>query len=272
MLYAQIDLDLPDDPKIVAVGAVAEHAYIRIILRCKRHLTDGVIDRRVIGRWLEGIKGKPTDIMAALTREGLVHEHADGWCIPTEVWVRRNRTADQIEAVRSARRTAGGQGNHERWHVARGITDPSCEHCTKTATGSHDATPCESGGIANDRHSHSHSHRQSHSQNQAAAAPRVTHEGIDPALGAAAAAAIELLVTHRVTHPDPDAPIRSVTRYADQIRHGALAEHSLTMGRDAAEILAADDPVHHIATAILGLTDDQAVIAAATLRAEGRAS
>lgn len=272
MLYAQIDLDLPDDPKIIAAGAVAEHAYIRIILRCRRHLTDGVIDQRAIGRWLEGIKGRPADIMAILLREGLVHEHPVGWCIPPDVWAQRNPTAAAVEAKRSTKQASGVLGNHQRWHASKGITDPACPHCTPIAPSSQTDRTCESHPIAADRHSqsHSHSHRQSH----AAAAARNTQEGIDPALNEAAAAAIELLVTHRITHPDPDAPIRSVARYAEQIRHGALTEHGPTLSDPvtAQRLFAADDPVHTIATTILGLTDDQAIIAAATLRARERAS
>lgn len=270
MLYAQIDLDLPDDPKIVAAGAVAEHAYIRIILRCKRHLTDGVIDRRVAALWLHGLRGRPADIMATLERNGLVEEHPDGWRIPPAVWAKRNDSAATIEAKRSTKRASGALGNHERWHASKGITDPACPHCTSIAPSSQTDRTCESHPIAPDRHSQRQI--QSHSHSHAAAASRDTQEGIDPALNEAAAAAIELLVTHRITHPDPDAPIRSVARYADQIRTGALAEHGHVIEAHTTEILAADDPAHTIATTILGLTDDQAVIAASTLRARERAS
>jgi hypothetical protein len=101
-IYAQFEVDMPDDPKIAAAGDIPELVYYRAIMRCREHLTDGVIDRRVLSRWFIGIRGKIGIHLATLVAVGLLLEHADGWCIPPHVWTRRNPLKAAVEAKREA--------------------------------------------------------------------------------------------------------------------------------------------------------------------------
>lgn len=101
-LYAAIDVGFPDDPKVIDAGDIAELVYLRCVLRCRQHLTDGVIDRRVLPRWLAGIRGKATTHMDRLVEVGLLCTHPDGWCIPLNAWKKWNPTKLEVEEKRDA--------------------------------------------------------------------------------------------------------------------------------------------------------------------------
>ena len=101
-LYAQIDVNLPDDGKIIEAGDLAELAYIRCILRARQHLTDGVVDRKVVDRWLIGIRGRSATHMQRLVNAGLLVEHEKGWAFPPAVWQAWNPTKAQVDAKREA--------------------------------------------------------------------------------------------------------------------------------------------------------------------------
>ncbi len=147
-IYAQFEVDMPDDPKIIEVGDLAELVYYRAIMRCREHLTDGVIDRRVVGRWFAGIRGKTPTHLAALVAVGLLLDHPDGWCIPPHVWTRRNPTKAAVEAKRDA------ETERKRlWKERHRDADATTSRRDRD-------TP------ATDSHSHSNSQRQSHSQSQ----------------------------------------------------------------------------------------------------------
>lgn len=128
-VFAKIDTAFPDDPKVIDAGDIAELVYLRCVLRSKHYLTDGIIDRRVLARWLAGIRGKPATHMARLVEVGLVVEHDDGWAIPDHAWRRWNSTAEEVEQTRQDKADGGAKGNHERWHVARQKFVASCQFC-----------------------------------------------------------------------------------------------------------------------------------------------
>lgn len=44
-------------------------------------------------------------------------------------WSQHNPTRGEIEELSEERSTLGKLGNHEKWHVGRGITNPDCEFC-----------------------------------------------------------------------------------------------------------------------------------------------
>ena len=132
MLYANIDVHFPDDPKVAGLHPVAELAYLRIVLRSRQHLTDGVMDRRVYSRWLVGIELDDFDIGEAIDQlvdAGLLEICDAGVRIPARVWRKWNPTAEEVGQMREKKRQASDLGNHTRWHVNEGKTDPNCSHC-----------------------------------------------------------------------------------------------------------------------------------------------
>jgi hypothetical protein len=53
-----------------------------------------------------------------------------GWQIPN--YASRQQLADEVFTVRKAKVNAGQRGNHIRWHVNQGISDPKCPLCQES--------------------------------------------------------------------------------------------------------------------------------------------
>lgn len=54
--------------------------------------------------------------------------------------------AGRLIASRQANARAGAKGNHERWHVRKGIVDPNCPYCRQGSVGDRGAIGARSGG------------------------------------------------------------------------------------------------------------------------------
>lgn len=76
--------------------------------------------------------------VAALVSVGLWDASDGDWQFHD--WDDYNESAEAAEAVKVAEREAGRRGNHERWHVKRGVVAKSCPFCVGYPTGD------ESGG------------------------------------------------------------------------------------------------------------------------------
>lgn len=112
-LTAPIDVNLPEDPAIVAAGPDAEHLFIRSILLAKRIMTDGVLHRRQALRCAQDLSavafGEVTaqQLCDRLVQHGLWTIEGDNYVITA--WLTWNKPADEIrekakkEAERKAR-------------------------------------------------------------------------------------------------------------------------------------------------------------------------
>jgi hypothetical protein len=127
-LFAKIDCALPRDPKMIAAGPMPRLLYVHCVLYAKENLTDGYIDPFVLQLVAIDIP-QPRRHMATLVKVGALEVRENGWAIPLDVWQRWNPTASEVTAKRDAKRLAGIRGNHERWHLAKGTSDPKCELC-----------------------------------------------------------------------------------------------------------------------------------------------
>ncbi len=162
-LFVPLDVDFQQDPKILAAGPWAELAYVRALALCKRLLTDGFVSRSQLRFLCDGLTladtGNPEnptsdEIAAMLVDCGLWSEADGGWYIVAWSW--HNESRDKIDEVRERKRSAGIAGNHAKWHVARGKTDPKCDLCSQIIAGATDHVSqvrdrCESQTIAEDR-------------------------------------------------------------------------------------------------------------------------
>lgn len=101
-LYAQFDCEFPDRPDVAEAGDLAELVYMRTVLRCRRYLTDGVVDHRVLTRWYAGIRGKVETHLSRLVAVGLLETHPDGWRIPLDVWSAWNPTKEEVQVKRDS--------------------------------------------------------------------------------------------------------------------------------------------------------------------------
>lgn len=80
-LFVQLATSLPDDPRLIEAGPMAELVYYRSIMRCRDALSNGVIHRARLVRWFDGIPRVERQLNA-LVDVGLLEMHDDGWCIP----------------------------------------------------------------------------------------------------------------------------------------------------------------------------------------------
>lgn len=113
--YITIQEDLPDHPKITAVGNFGFLLYITSICYANRHLTNGVIPTAALYRLL----GPPedgsdwADHALALEREGLWEKTETGWQIHDFLdW---NRSAEERRLLSDKRAEAGRRGAAHRW-------------------------------------------------------------------------------------------------------------------------------------------------------------
>lgn len=101
ILYAQIDCDLPRDPRMIAVGPVGRMMYVQCILYCRENLTDGVIDKLCLPLIAMDI-ASPLKHLARLVEVGALVATNTGWKIPETVWRRRNPLKSEVDASRQA--------------------------------------------------------------------------------------------------------------------------------------------------------------------------
>ena len=119
---------MPDHPKVVGLPDAAFRLYVEALCWCSRHLTDGMVPVAALKR----LGGYSPKSIRQLVESGLIvsleaRKDTCGYMIHD--YTEHQRTADEVADYRRLKRSAGVTGNHERWHVARGIIDPSCELC-----------------------------------------------------------------------------------------------------------------------------------------------
>jgi hypothetical protein len=122
--YIRLHDGMPDHPKVVGLSHAAFRLYVESLCWSSRHLTDGVVSAaalRRMGGW------SPAAVKELAAAELYEMGDSAGWLIHD--YTEHQRTADEVADYRKSKRAAGTTGNHERWHVARGIVDPSCDMC-----------------------------------------------------------------------------------------------------------------------------------------------
>ena len=213
-IYARIDVTLPDDPKIIEAGPAAELVYLRVILRSRSFLTDGVMSRSVAPRWLAGCSRWALSC-SRLVNVGLLEVCDEGWRIPPHVWSRWAPLATEVQAKRhadlerkrawrAARDASATQLSQRDTNVARRVRDRNTE--TETETETYKTTPLPPAAPGD---------------NNAAAKD-------------ACRAALDLYADAEVARSAPD----NETAYRHTVTHRAKAEHGTRMIAYAADQLA----------------------------------
>lgn len=151
MLYAKIDVALARNERLLTAGPLARLLYVQAVLYARENLTDGRIPRIALPIVAIDIP-TPAKLMRRLVETGALDETDGGWQIPAHVWRKWAPTAEQIHAKTEAKRSAGIRGNHNRWHTAKGITDPTCRYCDPNPIAQCDTNPIAPASRT-DRHS-----------------------------------------------------------------------------------------------------------------------
>ena len=122
--YFTVTNEYPRHRKIRALSDRAFRLHVSLMALCNEDRNDGIIgehDLNLLGP-------KPGQ---ELVRAGLVDKHPDGYQLHD--YLKHQKSAQQIQEAVARKAEAGSRGGklgmHRRWHVSRGIFDPSCEFC-----------------------------------------------------------------------------------------------------------------------------------------------
>jgi hypothetical protein len=114
-LYVPLDVNAPDDPKILAAGDRAELVFYRALCLAKRLSSDGFIAAAQLTRQLGGV----TDDAGRLVAVGLWAEVDGGWQIVS--FLKRNPSAAALAERREAQKS-----RKDKWRARRdGPDDPA---------------------------------------------------------------------------------------------------------------------------------------------------
>lgn len=119
--YIRVHDGMPDHPKVEALSDKAFRLLVATWCWCSRHLTDGRVPLAV---WRK--RGTPK-ARRELVDAGLVELHDDH--VMMHDYLDHQRSAEEVAERKEAKRRAGALGNHNRWHVPRGVYDEQCPIC-----------------------------------------------------------------------------------------------------------------------------------------------
>jgi hypothetical protein len=137
VVWFKVDDKLHDHRKARKAGKAAMGVWVLAGSWSMSNLTDGFIPEDVLGRW--GSRADAKRLVDAGLWDDAVHEGEKGWRFHD--WSRFQPSAAVTEAIRIKEAEAGARGNHKRWHVARGVTDPDCELCHRVPDQVPDGVP-----------------------------------------------------------------------------------------------------------------------------------
>lgn len=136
-MWFKVDDKLHDHRKSRQAGKSAMGVWVMAGSWAMDNRTDGFVPERVLTRW--GTRGDATKLVTAGLWFPDKHDGETGWRFHD--WSRFQPSAAVIEATKAKEAEAGLRGNHRRWHVSRGITDPDCEFCYRVPDGPPDQEP-----------------------------------------------------------------------------------------------------------------------------------
>lgn len=129
MPYFPVDDSFHSHPKPMAASLAAIGLWTVAGSWSSDHLRDGFVPDHVVSSLSRGQVELAKELVGAglwrRTRGGYqFHEwDADGDGTP------RNQTRSEAIAKRSKMASGGVLGNHRRWHMKKGVTDPTCVYC-----------------------------------------------------------------------------------------------------------------------------------------------
>jgi len=113
----------PEHPRIAALSDAAFRLWFDLICYCSRQETNGRVTPPVLRRM-----GRPK-VVKELVDTGRLEPLGEDWMVHD--YLRHNRSAQEIQAVRESNAVKGEKGAHLRWHVGRRKRSKDCEFCLK---------------------------------------------------------------------------------------------------------------------------------------------
>ena len=124
-MWFKVDDKLHDHRKARKAGKAAMGVWVLAGSWSMDNETDGFIPDDVLQRWGTHSDARTLVAVGLWDRENFQGE--DGYRFHD--WSRFQPSAAVTAARRAKESEAAMRGNHNRWHLQRGITDPDCEYC-----------------------------------------------------------------------------------------------------------------------------------------------
>ena len=142
-LYVKLEVDYPDNARMIAAGEKAELLYIRALCLAKRTLSDGFIDARQIPRFgLPGWQARARKLVEV----GLWTSVDQGYLIAG--WADRNKSAEEIAAESVKRAESGRLGGRRSGMVRAGEAEAKQVASTGSNTKTETQTDTQSEAVA----------------------------------------------------------------------------------------------------------------------------
>lgn len=123
MPWFKVDDQFWSHPKVVELSPDAVSLWVRAGSYAAQHLTDGIVTYGIV-RMLAADRDAATE----LTNAGL-WDQKDSRTWSFHDWEDYQPDAIASKERRQKKQDASALGNHERWHVARGVRVDGCSHC-----------------------------------------------------------------------------------------------------------------------------------------------
>lgn len=122
-MWFKVSDDFHSHPKAMAAGPAAIGLWTVAGSWSSDKATGGFVPDFMIPRLCEG----GLSLARKLVAVGLWSRVKGGYQF--HEWDERNPDEKSAKAIKAQRSDAAKTANHERWHVSRGIVEPTCERC-----------------------------------------------------------------------------------------------------------------------------------------------
>jgi hypothetical protein len=123
MTWFKVDDSFYDHPKVFDAPDCALALWTRAGAWSARNLTDGFVPAGMPARFCDD----PERAVKELLNRGLWRRTKGGYLFHD--WSVYQPTKEEVIAGRDEMSSGGALGNHRRWHVKKGKSDPKCRYC-----------------------------------------------------------------------------------------------------------------------------------------------
>lgn len=123
MTWFKVDDSFYDHPKVFDAPDCALALWLRAGAWSARSLTDGFVPAKLPARLCDD----PDTAVKELVDRGLWLRAKGGYQFHD--WDEYQPRREEVLAAQAKKSSGGKIGNHRRWHVDRGVTDPGCPYC-----------------------------------------------------------------------------------------------------------------------------------------------
>lgn len=128
MTWFKVDDGFHGHKKVARAGIPAMGLWIVAATWCADNLTDGFLPDYIAARLDPDYEEHADRLVMVKLWEAAEQDGDKGWLFHD--WDVYQPSAEEEKAKRDSKSLGGKQGNHRRWHLARGQVDPECPYCS----------------------------------------------------------------------------------------------------------------------------------------------